>query len=49
MPPEKYIDWEFQYLPPSSYRGIPQWFFYFTKGQGVTVVRLLGFTVRVIK
>ena len=43
------MDWKVEYLPPVSYRTLKDWMFYFTKGQGVTVVRILGVTVRVVK
>lgn len=49
MPEKSYIDWHFEHLDPSLYKNFKDWAFYVKTGTGVTVVRLFGFTVRVVK
>lgn len=44
-----HLRWSLSYLPPKDYRTFKDWALYTKTGDGLTVVRVFGFTVRVFK
>lgn len=44
-----HLRWEMDLSHPDDYETLSKWAFFFRTGDGATVIRFLGFTVRVFK